>query len=1123
MTEKSMPQPTGEFIRLEQRLAQARRAWKRTAALSGLVVAVSEVLGIVALAVLADMLFALDRPGRLVLLALVGAATLFLVARHILAPLLRKVTDAQLALYLEEHNPGFEGALIAAVEFGPSQELTPRQAQIIQGIIHEAVERAEHFDLRQALDLGRFRKYGVLAAGLVAAYLILGAVLPESVGRHMARVVAPWKTTPEEIEALWQAAELKKPIAITLSRATTSLLRGSAFELEATLSRKPQAPVQFHFRAFDPKGKAATWKELPLKPVERLNGYQFALPDVNEDLEFFVATGEFKSPTHRITVYDPLILLNSRLTIHPPAYLKRPDETVAEAAAPDVQALVGASVTVALETNRPLKEGQALWQDGTTTAFTPDPANPQAALIRFEVKADTAYTYTLVDVDGQRLHSPGPVAVRAIADKPPTIKLLTPEPMLTTHPLGEIAFTAELADDFGIAGAELLFTRGLDPKAGETRLPLPIAKDQGETVLRLETLAPTVQPGDLLICYLECRDLKGQKAVTDLVLVTVGPFDPWTTWAPPHLGAGSAETVKLEAILKAAWTIHAQKDYLPPNDFNTQAEELAATMLDPETKELLPFVHNMDELSREPLAHAQNAVTLIERGHKDLTTHATDRAIGDFRAALSELALAGLLEVKPLAAGAGGSSAAAKKQAQMQMLASTAATAPPPAAAQDPGAAPQASMAQAETAKEQAEKAAKLMDAQRALVAKMKDAAQPGAGVAAGAAQAPGAAKGTAAQAAAAAKGAAQANAAAQKALAAQAKAMADALKGNAASASSGEKMAQAARNMFESGAALEKQELEKGTQKAEIALRDLAALVIELKAGSQDELGRLLDNAERTAQRLMREQAAARAKAEALAAELRGRAPDAVQERSLKALAAQQARLNADIAPFAKLLGQLRDAAAGGLIKPEMAKQLAEASLQMNRARVPQKAANAAIELVAGHPENAAPEQRKAEAGLAKVLEAIRVANDARATGYEAELKRAKGEADRIQEAIARLATAPAAERAAAAAQAVDEAQRLARHLKLRDLTKGDPEAEQDAKRLDGLMTTPATIQRQLEEAAKGTEFVQLTARLQNRLEAAYQAMLAAKNLAAAQREECPPQYRQLVNQYFEALSTPK
>jgi hypothetical protein len=189
----------------------------------------------------------------------------------------------------------------------------------------------------------------------------------------------------------------------------------------------------------------------------------------------------------------------------------------------------------------------------------------------------------------------------------------------------------------------------------------------------------------------------------------------------------------------------------------------------------------------------------------------------------------------------------------------------------------------------------------------------------------------------------------------------------------------------------------------------------------------------------------------------------------------------------------------------------------------VPQKAANAAIELVAGHPENAAPEQRKAEAGLAKVLEAIRVANDARATGYEAELKRAKGEADRIQEAIARLATAPAAERAAAAAQAVDEAQRLARHLKLRDLTKGDPEAEQDAKRLDGLMTTPATIQRQLEEAAKGTEFVQLTARLQNRLEAAYQAMLAAKNLAAAQREECPPQYRQLVNQYFEALSTPK
>ena len=1112
MTETPMTQPTGEFNRLEHRLAQARRAWKRNAALSGLVVVVSEVLGVIAVAVLADMLFALDRPGRMVLLILVAAATLFLIARHIFAPLLRKVTDAQLALYLEEHNSGFEGALIAAVEFGPEHELTPRQTQIIQSIIHEAVERVEHFDLRKALDLSRFHKYGFLATGLVAAYLILGVILPESVGRHMSRVIAPWKTTPEEVEAIQKAAELKKPIAIALSRANTSMLRGSAFELEATLSRKAVVPVTFHFRAFDPKSKTAAWKQMPMKPVERLNGYQFALPDVNEDLEFFVATGEFKSSPHRITVYDPLVLQNTRITIQFPLYAKRPDETVPQAASPDVLALIGSTVTVGLETNRPLQSGRVLWQDGTTSALTPDPANLQTMITRFEVKADTTYTYTLTDIDGQLLQSPGPVSVRAIIDRPPTIKLMTPDPMLTAHPLGEIAFTAEVKDDFGIAGAELVFSRGIDPKAGEIRAPLLLAKDKGETVFMLEQLTPAAQPGDFLTCYLECRDLKGQKAVTDLVLITVGPFDTWSTWAPPHTGV-HAQQAELEAVLKATWTLNAQKESLPPNDFNTQSDELAATMINPATKQIVPYILKMEELTGDALIHAKNAVVLIEKGHKDLTLHATDLSIGDFRAALGEIALAGLTEVKPIMAGGGSAAASAKKQNQMEMVAKT-------EAAPAPANAPQPDTAKAEAEKNQAENAEKILKAQQDLVEKMKAA---------------NAAKDKTAQAQpkgaepqpqpkdAKAQAQAQAQAADQKALAAKAKAMADAMKEKPADAKNAEKMDQAARNMFESSAALEKIDPTKAIQKAEAAVRDLAALVIELKAGSQDELGRVLDTAERTAQRLMQEQAAARAKAEALAAEMKGKAPDAVQDRTLKKLTAQQAQLNADIAPFAKLLDQLKDVASGGMIKPETTKQLEEASLQMNRARVPQKAANAAIELVAGHPENAAPEQKKAEAGLAKVLEALRTANDARAAGYEAELKRAKGEADRIKGAVARINQGAAAEKPEAAAQAVDEAQRLARHLKLRDLVKGDPEAEKDAQKLDELMTSPAAIQQQIEKDPKAADVAQVTARLQVRLETAYQAMLAAKNLFASQREDCPPQYRQLVNQYFEALSTPK
>ena len=43
---------------------------------------------------------------------------------------------------------------------------------------------------------------------------------------------------------------------------------------------------------------------------------------------------------------------------------------------------------------------------------------------------------------------------------------------------------------------------------------------------------------------------------------------------------------------------------------------------------------------------------------------------------------------------------------------------------------------------------------------------------------------------------------------------------------------------------------------------------------------------------------------------------------------------------------------------------------------------------------------------------------------------------------------------------------------------------------------------------------------RVHDKLEADFEVAVSAKALFQAQREECPPQYRPLVNRYFEALS---
>ena len=1089
-----MTQTDGQMIRVGHRLTQARRAWKRTAALSGLVVVVSEVGGLVGVAVLADVLFSPERTGRVILLGGAVAATAFLTARHILAPLWRKITDKQMALYLEERDPGFEGALIAAVEFGPEHELSARQSQIIQSILHEAVVRAERFDLRKALDLRRFRKYGIVAVVMLGAYLTVGLALPDSVGKHVSRVVAPWKATTEEVETRQKLTELNKPITFTLSRQDTSLLRGGAFDLDATLSRKPPEALYFHFRAYDPKSSSAQWKRLPMKEAERLNGYRLALPDVNEDLEFFVAAGEHKSAVHRINVYDPLAIQKTQITTHYPDYLKRADETV-QASSPDVTAVIGSTVTVRLDANLPLKEGTVTWQDGKTASMKLDKANPLVAEIGFEVKANTAYQYKLVDVNGQELPSPGAVTIQALVDKPPTIKLLTPDPMVTTHPLGEPAFTAEVSDDLGMGGADLVYSRGVDPDAPAIRIPLKLSPGKGELTMLLEQLSPQVQPGDMLTCYLECRDLKGQTAVSEMVLITVAPFDAWVTWLSAHEHQ-MHEQFQFPPVLAATWLLHSQKDLLPPADFNRQTEELAGSMVDPQTKAINAYVR-MHGLSGEAMEHAKRAVVLIARGQKELSGHATARSIGNFRAALGEMAAAGLKDVVAVHAPSPATGNAENEMKQLNAAAQTRTpTAPPPAAKPEK--------------EKTSDQTAELQKQQENLVQQLKAQAK------AADAKAP---------AAAAAQKAGNAQAAQQKAIADKAQATAQQLKAQPNAKATAEKLDNAVRTMHEAAAAMDKGNQDKGMQKAEEAARQLTSIVADLKGNSQDDIGRLLDQTERVARQAKQEQTEIRKKTQTLAADLQNRDPDARQQHDLKQMTVQQVQLSVKVEQVGKMLEQLKEISANGQLKAETTKQVDEANLQMKRTRAAQKSANAAVELAANHPDTAAAEQQKTEAGLDKVLNAVRAANDARATGHEAELKRAKGEADRIKEAVAQAAgkANPPAARTEATAQAVDEAQRLTRHLNQRDLARGDAQTQKDAKRLEELVGNAAAVQAQLEKDPKTSEFAQVTDRLQNKLEAEYQAMLAAKSLFASQREECPPEYRQMVNQYFEALSTQK
>jgi len=51
-------------------------------------------------------------------------------------------------------------------------------------------------------------------------------------------------------------------------------------------------------------------------------------------------------------------------------------------------------------------------------------------------------------------------------------------------------------------------------------------------------------------------------------------------------------------------------------------------------------------------------------------------------------------------------------------------------------------------------------------------------------------------------------------------------------------------------------------------------------------------------------------------------------------------------------------------------------------------------------------------------------------------------------------------------------------------------------------------------------TQVTDIVGRISDKIEAELEAKTAAGKLFSSQREECPPNYRQFVNKYFEALS---
>jgi len=284
--------------------------------------------------------------------------------------------------------------------------------------------------------------------------------------------------------------------------------------------------------------------------------------------------------------------------------------------------------------------------------------------------------------------------------------------------------------------------------------------------------------------------------------------------------------------------------------------------------------------------------------------------------------------------------------------------------------------------------------------------------------------------------------------------------------------------------------------------------------------------------------------------------------DQNIKQLAKKQAQIYHETDKLTQYLKDLAKWAAQAK-KEEATKELNRANKDIAQRRFPQKMVDAAINLTQKNLPKATEAQNDATETLARVADGLRQASDSLAGTKESLVRRAARQAQQVAEQAERLnareekgeaqgddgkrepdqareageqtpeerdrpqagaeddekgpITDPA-DRARATAELLTKTRRLVRYL--------EEEKVIDQKMVDYLKRTSRSgrsFQEMFDEKQKerADHFVKATRTARVSLQKSLKSLLEQKRLHAAQREDCPPKYRKMVNSYFEALSS--
>ena len=488
--------------------------------------------------------------------------------RFVIRPLRFRVSDQQVALYVEEHDPTLREAVVSGVELG---EQVPADRPAKQGIstdltrlvVEEAIQRLETLNEGRHIETSALRRAAGALATVGGVAVVASLLAPPAFLRGAGLLLAPWGDITDA-----------NPYSLHVEPGDAAVARDSDRWIEARLEGFTAERVELHTRT---EG-SPLWESVPMLPDPEDGVFRHLLLGIPDATDYYVDADGVVSATYRIEVEDVPYVAKIGLTYRYPSHTGLSPREVEDGG--DIAALAGTVVELTVTPTVPAASGRLRLEPGPVEiplepveepGRAPTGAGAERLAASLTLAETGSYRVELAGPDGNLRTASRDYLVEVLEDLPPHVQFVRPRRDVQANPVEEV-FTEVLAeDDYAIRRLEIHVSVNGGAETREV-LASGAARDEIQSGHTLFLEEHDLVPGDLVSYYATARDGAGAEASTDMFFIAIRPFDRTYRQADamPGGGGGAGEggldgtlTLRQKQIVVATFKILRDRQGMP--------------------------------------------------------------------------------------------------------------------------------------------------------------------------------------------------------------------------------------------------------------------------------------------------------------------------------------------------------------------------------------------------------------------------------------------------------------------------------------------------------------------------------------------------------------------------------